>query len=272
MSSPSISILGCGWLGFPLGSALVKEGFVVRGSTTTPANCSVLEKSGIIPFLLKCNPQLEGDAIDEFLRSEILIIAIPFRRDFENPWEYKSQIESIIDKAERSSVRYIIFTGSTAVYPGRMAMAIEDKSFEPDNLRSEVLLNIEQTILQNSLFKATIIRLGGLCGGGRLVGRFLSGKKDLSGADDPVNLIHQDDCIQIILEIIRQGAWGEIFNACADQHPTRQELYTAAARCLNLPPPTFIAGNAAGSLKVVSNEKIRRQLNYRFQHPDPLEF
>jgi 3-hydroxyisobutyrate dehydrogenase-like beta-hydroxyacid dehydrogenase len=29
-----ISILGCGWLGFPLAKALLKDGFTVKGSTT----------------------------------------------------------------------------------------------------------------------------------------------------------------------------------------------------------------------------------------------
>jgi 3-hydroxyisobutyrate dehydrogenase-like beta-hydroxyacid dehydrogenase len=47
-----ISILGCGWLGLPLAKALLENGFAVKGSTTSQEKLSVLENSGIQPFLI----------------------------------------------------------------------------------------------------------------------------------------------------------------------------------------------------------------------------
>ena len=78
--------------------------------------------------------------------------------------------------------------------------------------------------------------------------------------------------MQIILEIVRQGIWGEIFNACADQHPSRQELYTLAAKRMDLPSPIFAAEDGPGPYKIVSNQKICQRLNYQFKYPNPLEF
>jgi 3-hydroxyisobutyrate dehydrogenase-like beta-hydroxyacid dehydrogenase len=47
-----ISILGCGWLGLPLAKVLVKNGFSVKGSTTTQDKILVLKQLGVDPFLI----------------------------------------------------------------------------------------------------------------------------------------------------------------------------------------------------------------------------
>ncbi len=71
----TISILGCGWLGAPLAYSLLKKGFDVKGSTTSVEKVALLKESGIEPFLINIeNLQIN---IDEFLKAEILIIAIP---------------------------------------------------------------------------------------------------------------------------------------------------------------------------------------------------
>jgi 3-hydroxyisobutyrate dehydrogenase-like beta-hydroxyacid dehydrogenase len=44
-----ISILGCGWLGFPLAKALLEK-VPHQWSTTSPDKISILEKAGIHPF------------------------------------------------------------------------------------------------------------------------------------------------------------------------------------------------------------------------------
>jgi len=96
----------------------------------------------------------------------------------------------------------------------------------------------------------------------------LSGKRDLADGDAPVNLIHRDDCIEIIYRIIRNNIWGETFNACADLHPTRKEFYTEQFRLIGLTPPAF---NESGKTryKIVSNKKLKEFLKYEFKYPDP---
>jgi len=47
-----ISILGYGWLGLPLAKVLLENGFSVKGSTTSVEKISVLENSGIQPYLI----------------------------------------------------------------------------------------------------------------------------------------------------------------------------------------------------------------------------
>jgi nucleoside-diphosphate-sugar epimerase len=111
-----------------------------------------------------------------------------------------------------------------------------------------------------------------LYGGTRKIGAFLAGKKELSGGESPVNLIHQDDAVGILQKIIeqREKVGGEIFNGCCDVHPTKKVLYTAAAKKMDLAVPQFIEEKNSVK-KIVVNEKVKKVLGYEFLHPDPLK-
>ena len=62
-----ISILGCGWLGFPLAKALVSKGFSVKGSTTSDEKIAVLKNAGIEPFLIALSENKTSGKLTEFL-------------------------------------------------------------------------------------------------------------------------------------------------------------------------------------------------------------
>ena len=64
-------------------------------------------------------------------------------------------------------------------------------------------------------------------------------KYNSSDPQGKVNLIHLDDCIKLISQVILLNKWGEVYNGCADVHPTKEEFYTKASRALNCPPPVF---------------------------------
>ena len=236
---PSISILGCGWLSFPLACRLVERGYLVRGSVTDQKKFPALSQSRIDPFVLVCDPPLKGDRQEEFFRSTILVLTLPFRRNLVDPQIYRRQIQTIITTAASGKTEFIIFTGSTSVYPDTLNPAGEENVFVPENPRAKVLKEIEEDLLHHPRLTATVIRLGGLIGPERVPGRFLSGEKGLLDPQQPVNLIHRDDAVGIIETVIAKDMRGEIFNAVADKHPTRQEFYTRAAHRLGVPPPEF---------------------------------
>ena len=58
MSQLKIAIIGCGWLGLPLAKKLIKENFIVNGSTTSKEKISVLKTEKIEPFLIDLNKNL----------------------------------------------------------------------------------------------------------------------------------------------------------------------------------------------------------------------
>ena len=49
-----IGILGCGWLGLPLAKQLLKEGYIVRGSTTQASKLDKIKRTGASAFIVRC--------------------------------------------------------------------------------------------------------------------------------------------------------------------------------------------------------------------------
>ena len=147
-----------------------------------------------------------------------------------------------------------------------------DESHTPQPLRSsaQAMWNAEQTIARYTN-QLTILRFAGLVGAGRKAASFLAGKVDLPNPDHAVNLVHLEDCTAIIFRIIQKELWGEIFNVTADEHPTRQELYSHLATDAGLAPPTF-SKQITRPNKIVSNKKIKQKLDYQFIHSDPRYF
>ncbi|NTW10982.1 MAG: SDR family oxidoreductase [Chlorobiaceae bacterium] len=271
MQKESISILGCGWLGLPLARALVSEGYRVMGSTTGERKLELLRDAGTEPFIIRLEPEAVGDDITDFLQSDILVIDIPPERREDIQEYHIAQFSSLIDALGQSTVRSVLLVSSTSVYPACGREVIEEDSVDPESLAGEALLLVEEMMMSETGFQTTIVRFGGLVGYDRNPAAYLGTLKEITGPDQPMNLIHRDDCVKIIMEIIRLGQWGEIFNACAPVHPLRGEYYRKAADKLGVPLPPFTKAAAPAPWKIVNSEKLQRALHYEFIHPDPLE-
>ena len=263
MTTGIISILGCGWLGKPLGNFLVKRGFTVKGSTTRKENFPHIQECGIFPYLLKLGDALEGERIEDFFAADVIIISIPPMMKTTPGEDFINKIKIIRDHIveNRISVK-TIFISSTSVYFANRAPIEESNEF----IDSDSPLYKAELLLRE--INATVLRFAGLVGPGRHPGKFLSGKRT-TGADDPVNLIHLDDCIGILSRVIEGDWWGQTYNGCADEHPVREKFYNHACDLLGVPRPIFSGGKSSG-YKIISNELVKRDLTYNFQFPDPL--
>jgi nucleoside-diphosphate-sugar epimerase len=262
-----ISVLGCGWLGFPLAEELVRQGYVVKGSTTTPQKLPRLEAFGIRPFRINLENLEITPETKAFFQTETLIINVPPRRGEKG--NYALQIRNLAQLLTQMPVKKVLFVSSTGVYASSEFPITETSPLDPEN--SSELIQAEQAIsaVENP-WQTTIVRFAGLFGPDREPGRFLAGKINLPAPDAPVNLIHLQDCIQILTAIIKQSKWGEIYNACADKHPSRQEFYTAAAVKLHLPEPQFASEVSTDKkFRLISNQKLKSDLQYSFTFPDP---
>jgi nucleoside-diphosphate-sugar epimerase len=271
MNVKKISILGCGWLGLPLGRYLAGEGFTVKGSTTSERKIAALKEAGIEPFKIVVGEALEGD-IAAFLDSDILVLDIPPGRGEAVVEHHVGQISLLIDALADSPVRYVLFVSSTSVYPSPGREVVETDAEDPeaaDSLAGRALLYVEEMLRSESSFSATVLRFGGLIGPGRNPAEFMQRMTEIANPAQPVNFIHLDDCIGIIASIIRQGEWGEVFNACAPLHPTRGEIYKAAAESHGLAALPE-EPSSSNDFKLVNSDKLVTKLGYTFLHPDPL--
>lgn len=260
-----ISILGCGWLGLPLGSYLNKKGFDVLGSTTSIEKKDTLKSAGINPFIIEISEGKIFGEITEFLNSDILFINVPYGKQKDNFSAYEQLVELI----KEATIEKVIFISSTSVYKDIDGIVSEKPNFEV-NMLKKGLLDLENLFFTQTEFKTTVLRFSGLLGGTRNPGNFFKSDRIVQNGSAPINLIHRDDCIAIVERIIEKNIWNEIFNASADTHPTRKEFYTAATLQQNKKPATFIE-NEDFSFKIISNEKLKNTLGYSFLHADLLK-
>jgi len=269
MQKETITILGCGWLGLPLAKALVKAGYLVKGSTTSEENLETLRDAGLEPFLVELDPEVTGDDITEFLHSDILIVNIPPERRDDIVEYHIEQFSSLIDALGQSPVRSVLFVSSTSVYPSLNREVTEEDAVDPETLSGQALLLVEEMLMQESGFQTTVLRFGGLIGYDRNPEKYLSSMKEIVNPDQPMNFIHRDDCIRIILEIIRLQQWGEVFNACSPVHPLRRDYYTKAAEENGILLPPFASSTEPVSYKIVNSTKLTSALHYQFLYSDP---
>ena len=258
----NISILGCGWYGLELAKELIRQGFTVKGSTTSVEKLISLEKSGILPYLV--NFHENGENFDTvFFDCNILVISIPPKRSLAEQHTFIAKIERISAAASTYSVPQIIFISSSSVYGDHNAEVTESILPSPDTASGQAILSAEKVLQSNTDLVTTIIRFGGLIGPDRDPGRFFAGKKDIANGKAPVNLIHLTDCIGITTKIIERQAFGYIYNACSADHPSRELFYTSAARRSGLEQPLFI--DELLKWKIVKSINIPTQLDYHFE-------
>ncbi len=265
-----ISILGAGWLGLPLGKALLEEGHQIKGSTTSPDKLEKLKATGLESFLINLDDDKAIPA--SFFQSDLLIITLPpGRRDPDVVRNYTGRIQKIINALPASTIEYLIYTSSTGVYGDQEGEVMETSPLNPAAPSSRAVVEAEK-LLKNAGRSLTILRLAGLVGGERKAGRFLAGKKGLTNGEAPVNLVHRDDVIRAIQAVIRQSAWNDLFNICADEHPSREVFYMQQATLLGLEPPAFVSEKTNKAFKIVRNDKLKKKLDFAFKYKDPMEF
>ena len=263
----TISILGCGWLGMPLGERLVDSGYRVKGSTTREEKVPAITATGMEPYVIGLSPEPEGD-IESFLDTDVLFINIPPGKGDGLPGFYLRQMQALLERVEQSRVRKVILISATSVYPQNNCEVTEDDAVRIESpFMDTPWLDVEDLFTKQVTLKTTILRFSGLIGGEYQPGRYFSGR-ELGGADDPVNMIHREDCLRIIEQIIAKNLFGDVFNASADGHPTRRQLYTRSCEIMGIEPPVFV--DQPMPYRLINCDKLKKALNYQFVYPDPL--
>ena len=275
----TVSILGCGWIGLPLAEYLIDRGVRVKGSTTQTDKLEQLHTKGIEPFLVKLTPEIDAPKLAHFLDTDTLLINIPPGVRTRGEEFHPAQITQLIPHLVQSRLKNIIYVSSTSVYPNVNREVNEDEPLPNqdgsiDGVGSKgvnrALLKAEQMIKNLTQKNITILRPGGLIGEDRIPGRYVAGRKGLTGGNNPVNYIHPVDLVRIIAEIIQQNVWGDTFNVVAPQHPPRREVYAKNAEMFGFELPEYAEGSA--DFKMINADKLIKRLNYQFEYPNPLEF
>ncbi|NNC34469.1 MAG: SDR family NAD(P)-dependent oxidoreductase [Croceitalea sp.] len=266
----TIGIIGCGWLGKPLAKALLAENYKIKGSTTTKDKLKELEAEGINAHWIVLNENsIEGE-IDLFLDSlDLLIINVPPSLRSNPEIDYVTKMGLLHEQICKSTVKNVVFVSSTSVYGALEGTITEDAFPEPDNESGKQLLKVETLFQETHQIKTTIIRFGGLIGPNRHPITYLAGKEKLTNGDEPINLIHLNDCIHLIRTIMQNGYWNQVFNGVYPLHPKKSSYYTAEAKKRGLVAPQYKATTTPKTNKIIESrnfyvkgQKFFTTLNY----------
>lgn len=270
MSTPlsSVAIIGCGWLGKALATELTAMGHPLM--VTSRSQVESLKSQGLDAIALDLSPDVQSPEFSRLAQADVAVILLPPRARSGDGALYPQKINALVTGLKQLGVYKVVFASSTSVYPSLNQDADESCELKPDMPSGKLLRLVEQELLQDSELNACVIRFAGLVGPAREPGQILAGKKAVKGPYSPVNLIHQQDAVGVLVKVLQCEPWGEIFNACAPIHPNKVDLYPAAARALGLEAPEFV--DSPAPFKRIIADKIEKQLGYTYRLPDPRSF
>lgn len=253
-----ITIIGLGWLGLPLAQKLQNEGWQVAGTKRTvgdiPVEC----------YPLDLNHFAITPDIERILATDAMVIALPPSTTSEEG--YFSGIQKLASFAMTKGLKHLIFISSTSVLPMSEGNFAEDTEADPNSL----LAKVENWLLSQKL-DCDILRLAGLVGKQRHPVFYLAGKSNLKSPNQPVNLVHLEDCVSAISLLLAKPNGQRIFHLCAEQHPTRKAYYGEMAKRFGLADLQFSDENQP-LVRVVKAEKICTELGFIYRYPNPYDF
>lgn len=226
-----------------------------------------LRDAEITPYQIKIFTEgVQGDLTSFLAHSEILIIDIPPGLRSDPEADFVGKIGRIKDYIEKSPVEKVIFVSSTSVYKDEENFPeyTEENEANGTSEAAKQLISSEKMLLKNEHFQTTVIRFGGLIGPGRHPVNHLANKTGIKNPKAPVNLIQQEDCIEIINQIIKKEAWGKTFNAVYPKHPSKEDYYTKTAKEKNLNIPEFDP-NSVSKGKKINSVNLKEVLGFEFK-------
>ncbi len=178
-------------------------------------------------------------------------------------------------------LKKIVYTSSTSALPVRDGIVRDDEPDWPTSERGRVQREAEQQVdelCRHAGVPHLILRLGGLYGPGRGIGRIYRVRTPgpLAGdGGEATNLIHRDDAVACIrAALTAPSQYTGTINVCADDHRSRRELYELAARVRGESAPIWERPPAPEPYgKRVDNSRMKAWLgvNLRFALHDVRE-
>lgn len=268
----TVSIIGLGWIGEPLGIQLKEKGFQVLGSTTSAEKQENLSKSGLKAIRFSLNPHPEGIGFNSIFQAEILVVNIPPRIRSGNGEFHLEQLKYLRSLLDNSPIKRVIFVSSTGIYPDSLSEEAYSEEFPMtlENAGNDILFRSEQLMEKGRSYDLTIVRFGGLMGKDRIPGKYFSGRENVAG-HTRVNFIHRNDAVLILAWVIEKELWNETFNGVAPIHPLRKDIYEKNAADLGIAPPCSYQNEPEGLDRLIDSGKILKT-GFVFEFPDPLGF
>jgi len=279
----SVMIFGCGYVGTALAQALMAEGVRVGALTRNAKRASELREMRVSEVI---EAELDGHAWKTQLQGcyDSVVNCVSSAGGGLDGYR-KSYVDGqarILEWAEGQSIRSLVYTSSTSVYPQDGGEAVDetaDTSAAPAT--GQLLLESERRIAAAAeyLKKWYVLRLAGIYGPGRhyLLDQLLGGAGAIPGRGDyHMNMIHLDDSVAAILAALAGQAPSGVYNICDDAPATKATVLGYLAGRLGQPAPKFDPKAVSSRLqrrggrmpdRRVLNGKAKAGFEWRLKYP-----
>jgi nucleoside-diphosphate-sugar epimerase len=275
-----VLIVGCGYVGVPLGAELVRLGHEVFGLRRNPVSENELKAAGI--------QWLTGDVTKPETLAKLprefdwVVNCVAAGGDAENYRAvYFQGTHNLIGWLSTNPPKNFVYASSTSVYGQTDGSQVKESSpTEPISETSKILVETEKVLLDvaaQKKFPAVILRVAGIYGPdrGHLFKQFLKNEATMEGDGARfLNMIHRDDLVGGIIAALKSGRAGEIYNAVDDEPVSQRVFFEWLAGTLGKYPPPSAPENSIEDRKRgvtnkrVSNRRLKMELGYQFKHPN----
>jgi nucleoside-diphosphate-sugar epimerase len=267
-----ILIIGCGYVGLPLGERLAKAGHEVFGIRRNAAGFSELASCGIKLLQADITDPASLKPIEPNYDAVINLVSSTRGGPEEYRRVYLEGTANILRWLQKRPPDRYIYTSSTSVY-GQTdgSWVTESSAANPDSVTSRVLVQTEK-LLQNCPCAITL-RVGGIYGPGRghLFHQYLRDEATLRDDGSAyINHIHLQDVAAGIVHLLSAGTPGETYNLVDDEPITQLTFFQWLSNQLGKPLPPSAPADPTRKRgltnKRVSNAKLR-STGYTFLYP-----
>jgi nucleoside-diphosphate-sugar epimerase len=273
-------IVGCGYVGVPLGAELLRLGHEVFGMRRNISAESELKTAGITPLFADITKPETLEALPgEF---DWVVHCVAAGGDAENYRQiYLEGTKHLLKRLSVSPPKKFIYTSSTSVYGQNDGSQIKESSpVEPEAETAKVLVETEKVLLeafQRKKFPVIILRVAGIYGPerGHWFKQFLQNEARMDGDGSRfLNMIHRDDVVGCIVAALKGGRAGEIYNAVDDEPVSQKNFFEWLGATLGKYPPPSLPENPAEDRKRgvtnkrVSNRRLKMELGCQFKYPN----
>jgi nucleoside-diphosphate-sugar epimerase len=276
-----VLIVGCGYVGLPLGVELVRQGHTVFGLRRSAAAESQLRAAGITPLFGDVTQPETLAALPHDFDWVVNCVASGGGDAASYRQIYLQGTANLLAWLAPHPPKKFVYTSSTSVYGQNDGSVVkETSSATPEAETAQVLVETEKLLLDahaTQRLPAVILRVAGIYGPGRgfAFKQFLKNEARIEGDGSRVmNMIHRDDLIGCLISALKSGRAGEIYNAVDDEPVTQVHFFTWLAGTLGKYPPASMPADAEAvrkrgvTNKRVSNRKLKMEIGWPFLYPN----
>jgi nucleoside-diphosphate-sugar epimerase len=268
-----ILIFGCGYLGKRVALARIAAGDTVSAMTRSEQNAESFRAIGIQPLIGDVCAPMTLNGLPHF---DAVLHAIGFDRNSGRTQREVTYggMRNVLDAIGQRGSRFLHISSSSVYGQSEGEWVDEESACEPTQPGGSLNFAAEQLVRDHfavATTQATVLRLAGIYGPGRLLSRIESmraGTPIAGSGDSWLNLIHVDDAVTAIVKSLEADSPSRTYNVVDDHPIERRDYYGLLAKLIGAPAPTFDtnqpgARGSGGLNKRCSNRKLREELGWK---------